>query len=203
MSLIGTIDVIEQHRVIGWAFDELQPDAPVTLLVTINGQPVAVVADDYRADLEQAGYGNGNHGFSFDLPSLPGLNAHRVQVQHEDGSQVRGSPFDTPPSLRFDEAFKVGLSRMLADVASADDLLPRAAFLAQAADRLLQLRADDRSGTPSAMAARQLRARWIGQSPQSPPGKRALVIAAAVPTGGADDDARGLAGHMASLERLG
>ncbi len=204
MLLSGNIDVVEQHRVVGWAVDDGNPDAPVTLHVTIDGQPpLVVVADDYRPDLERAGYGDGRHGFSFDLPSLPGLNAHRVQVQREDGAHLRGSPFDTPPSMRFDEAFKAGLSRMLADVGSADELLPRAAFLAQSADRLLQMRADERSGAPGALAAWQLRARWTGQPPPPQPGKRALVIAAAISAGKRDDDARGLAGHMASLQRLG
>ena len=66
-----------------------------------------------------------------------------------------------PLLLRFDDALKQGLTVALADVPSADELLPRAAFLAQAADRLLQLRADARSG--GSLAERQFRDRWTGR----------------------------------------
>ncbi len=202
MSLIGNIDVVETDAVVGWAIDPADPARSATLRVTIDGQAsFPVAADLYRDDLERAGFGDGRHGFRIPVPARPGLIQTQVEVQREDGSHVHGSPVRMPLLLRFDDALKQGLTVALADVPSADELLPRAAFLAQAADRLLQLRADARSG--GSLAERQFRDRWTGQAPSLPPARRALVIGTAVPEQPGGAAFQLLTAHTGALQRLG
>jgi hypothetical protein len=59
----------EQGLVSGWCWDESHPDRAVSLIILVDGEPVGTtVADMFRADLEQAGIGNGAHAFSYLLP---------------------------------------------------------------------------------------------------------------------------------------
>ncbi len=63
----------------GWAQDEANPEAPVTLDVWVGGTFLGrVLANAYRADLRAAGLGSGCHGFS--MPH-PGGVAGRVEVR--------------------------------------------------------------------------------------------------------------------------
>ncbi|HYD66548.1 glycosyltransferase [Azospirillum sp.] len=51
----------------GWAFSDL---APVTVDIRVDGSPVlTVIADTFRRDLEEAGYGNGRCSFEAYLPA--------------------------------------------------------------------------------------------------------------------------------------
>jgi hypothetical protein len=61
--------VKNEGLVSGWCWDESQPGRGVRLVVLVDGQPVGItVADVYRADLEQAGMGDGCHAFSYLVP---------------------------------------------------------------------------------------------------------------------------------------
>jgi O-antigen biosynthesis protein len=61
--------VQEQGLVSGWCWDESHPDRAVGLVILVDGEPVGTtVADMFRADLEQAGIGNGHHAFTYLLP---------------------------------------------------------------------------------------------------------------------------------------
>jgi O-antigen biosynthesis protein len=61
--------VQEQGLVSGWCWDESHPSRAVSLIILVDGEPVGTtVADTFRADLEQAGIGNGSHAFSYLLP---------------------------------------------------------------------------------------------------------------------------------------
>ncbi len=78
--LRGYIDIAGPTRVAGWAQCATAPDHPVTLDVVIDGQPIArILANQYRADLRQAGLGAGAHGFDFLLP--PHLSAAPIEVR--------------------------------------------------------------------------------------------------------------------------
>ncbi len=86
-----------------------------------------------------------------------------------------------------------------------EELTARAAFLAQQADRLLQLRADRRSNRPDRTGHRQFRARWSGRGsaaePERPP--RALVIDDTTPDVNRDAGSQAVISHIRSLQRLG
>jgi hypothetical protein len=100
------LDSVTRQRITGWAWDRTRPDQPVMLQVIDNGRLIArVIANRYRADLEQAGIGNGRYGFDLDIPGgLSSLSAHVVHVQYavdgQDIEQFVAIPTD------FDEALK-------------------------------------------------------------------------------------------------
>jgi SAM-dependent methyltransferase len=65
----GYLDSLADGYVQGWARDTRKPSEPASVTVHCNGRPVgSTAADIYRADLKQAGYGEGKHGFAFYLP---------------------------------------------------------------------------------------------------------------------------------------
>ena len=207
MSLNGNIERVDRNGVQGWVRDEAEPATPVSLSVMVDGAPVSrVLANTYRQDLEQAGLGTGRHGFLLKLEGLSPTQPHTVRVTREtDGADVPGSPVVIPPGLRFDAEMRDHLARMLTDAETDEDLAMRAAFLAQQADRLLQLRADRRANRPDRTGHRQFRARWSGRGsagePERPP--RALIIDDVLPDPNRDAGSQALISHIRSLQRLG
>jgi hypothetical protein len=64
--LRGFVEQAGPRRVSGWA---REGETPVWLDVRWDGRRVArVLANQYRADLREAGLGSGNHGFNVALP---------------------------------------------------------------------------------------------------------------------------------------
>ena len=205
MSLRGNIERVDRQSVQGWVQDTAAPATPVSLVVSVDDAPVSrVLANVYRQDLERAGLGSGRHGFQIKLEGLSPTTAHTVSVtSEEDGTPVPGSPAIVPATVRFDAGMRDQMAKLLADTESDDELAERAAFLAQQADRLLQLRADRRSHLDRT-GQRQFRARWSGRAaaePEHPP--RALVIDDALPDAARDAGSGALLSHMRSLRRLG
>ena len=67
-KLEGYIDTCDGVALHGWAHDPAWPDHPVLLDVRLDGTPIGQVrANDYRADLEAAGFGAGRHAFTFPI----------------------------------------------------------------------------------------------------------------------------------------
>ena len=207
MALHGNIEWADRTGVQGWARDDGSPVIPVSLVVSVDGEPVSrVLANVYRQDLEQAGIGNGRHGFLLKLEGLSPAVTHTIRVAREDdGEDVPGSPALVPPTMRFDAEMQDYLAKMLPDAQTDDELVLRAGFLAQQADRLLQLRADRRTNRADRTGHRQFRARWSGRGgaaePERPP--RALVIDDVMPDANRDAGSQAIISHMRSLQRLG
>ena len=207
MSLRGNVEKVDRDGVQGWVREEDDPASPVSLLVTVDGAPVSrVLANVYRQDLEQAGLGNGRHGFLLKLEGLAPSTPHNIRITREtDGEDVPGSPAIIPPSLRFDAEYQQHLAKMLSDAETDAELATRAAFLAQQADRLLQLRADRRTNHVQRTAHRLYRVRWTGRGaaaePERPP--RALVIDDVLPDVNRDAGSQAVVSHIRSLQRLG
>jgi hypothetical protein len=93
--LRGNLELVHRDRIEGWAFDPASPDAPVALVVLANGAEIGrVLAERYRRDLEEAGIGDGQHGFELVVPG--GLAAgvrHEIEVCREDDWRpLPGSP---------------------------------------------------------------------------------------------------------------
>jgi glycosyltransferase involved in cell wall biosynthesis len=205
--MLGNIERADRQGVQGWVRDDIDPTSPVSLVVSVDDEVVSrVLANVYRQDLEQAGLGNGRHGFLLKLDGLPPTIAHTVRISREDDStEMPGSPIVIPPTLRFDAEMQDHLAKMLADAETDEDLTERATFLAQQADRLLQMRADRRSNRPDRTGHRQFRSRWSGRGaaaePERPP--RALVIDDTTPNANRDAGSQAVISHMRSLQRLG
>lgn len=68
-KLEGCLEEVDGCLLKGWAFNSLNPDETLTLIVYQNGQEIMqVIADRFRKDLKESVIGTGNHGFSVRLP---------------------------------------------------------------------------------------------------------------------------------------
>jgi hypothetical protein len=76
----GRIDRVTHNRVSGWAMIDGQDD-PATLEVLQQGELLGhITADQFRADLEQAGLGDGKIAFTFFAPESVSLDPAEVRV---------------------------------------------------------------------------------------------------------------------------
>ncbi|MEM4177979.1 MAG: glycoside hydrolase family 99-like domain-containing protein [Nitrososphaeria archaeon] len=67
----GNLDIIEDLSIIGWAWDRENPEKKLKVSIYVNGEFVGEgVANQYRKDLEEAGIGDGMHGFRVELPKF-------------------------------------------------------------------------------------------------------------------------------------
>ncbi|MGX7709246.1 glycosyltransferase [Methylobacterium sp. Gmos1] len=66
--LRGNVDDYLNYTIRGWAWDTSRPNEAITVEArTKSGRVLASVASEYRADLENAGFGNGRHGFRINI----------------------------------------------------------------------------------------------------------------------------------------
>lgn len=89
---IGYVDELSFQTIHGWAWDPTQPDEHVIVEI-LDGDRVVLelTADMFRADLQQAGIGNGCHAFLVNAPAtlFPG-SRHNVRVQRKgDAAPLR------------------------------------------------------------------------------------------------------------------
>src|ERR1700742_4390553 len=92
--LKGSIDLIDHHRLRGWAQEDAAPEKGVPLVICVNDREVGrLTAEIFREELRDAGVGNGQHGFEFKFDAaLSPYVKHVINVRSEDGSDVPGSP---------------------------------------------------------------------------------------------------------------
>lgn len=87
---------IDCHHIKGWAWNQEAPDTPVTVLLYIDDIFVkSIVANELREDLRARGYGNGLHGFSFQMPQwVRDGKDHVVEAKTSDPQMLplRGTP---------------------------------------------------------------------------------------------------------------
>src|ERR1700722_18909856 len=132
----------------GWAQDSDQADMPISLLVMDNDELIGrVLANQYRADLENAGIGNGRHAFELRITAgLSFLTWHVIRAcREEDGLDISNSPTVLEPATAFDETTEPRLAALLAATMPDAELIRRIHFLVTETDKLLQLRADHQS----------------------------------------------------------
>ena len=206
------LDEVGRNRITGWAQDEAQPDAPLSLLILVNEALVArVLANRHRPDLAAAGIGDGRHGFHFDFPNgLSSGERHVVRVCREaDGADLAGSPAVLEPAQPSDRL----AHQALADIdlaALSDAALARGIELtAEHLDRAAQLLADRHSGRAARSEHRLLLERWRrrGASGDMPvagmPPRRALIIDDRLPQPQRDAGSAVILSHIRSLHRFG
>lgn len=90
----GYLDTVDQNAAKGWVFDHGNPARAVDVELLIDGKPAGTfTANAFRADLAQAGLGDGHHGFEIPLPAAA-LNggSHEVSIRVSGGAILRGSP---------------------------------------------------------------------------------------------------------------
>jgi len=86
----GYVDTIGVGRIAGWAQNVDHPEAPVCLDIYVDGRLVGrTLANRYRSDLEQAGFGSGCHGFQFAAPLDLELTVDTLEVRRSlDGAAL-------------------------------------------------------------------------------------------------------------------
>lgn len=210
MPLRGHLDVVSRLRIAGWAQDADSPDTPVSLIVSIDGQVAGrLLADNYRSDLEKASIGNGRYAFDFRPdPPLSPLKRYVVAVRREgDGEHVPGSPqcLELPTSL--DPSTRDAIAQILSTVADEDELESRLFFLADQADRLRQIHADNQGGAIERQNRRQRTWSEPGIVKTSEPAEalkpRALVIDDHMPLSEHDAGSNAVLSHIFALQRIG
>ncbi|MCJ2068255.1 hypothetical protein MKK75_05435 [Methylobacterium sp. J-030] len=104
MALLGHVGTLTHRRIVGWAWESGTPDVPVPLVVAIGSQVLGrCTADQYREDLEVAGYGLGRCGFVLALPPhlLRPRQGYEIAVRVEgSGLHLPGSPYVLEPAVR-------------------------------------------------------------------------------------------------------
>jgi hypothetical protein len=69
-SYEGSHDGANCGNIWGWIYSPGSPNTPITIEILANGNVVgSYLASEYRADVQAAGKGNGQHGFNFSPPS--------------------------------------------------------------------------------------------------------------------------------------
>lgn len=92
----GHFDGASCDNIWGWVYDRSNPNAPITVEILANGQVIGTLsANQYRPDLQNAGKGNGQHGFNFAPPA-----SIRNNQNQSISLRVPGSGYTFPVSNR-------------------------------------------------------------------------------------------------------
>ncbi len=213
--LKGHIDVLNAHEITGWAQDSAQPETAVSLLITDNDILVGrVLANRYRADLEQGGVGDGRHGFGFEFPvPLTPFEPHVIRIRNEaDGGELRKSPLIYDATKKFDAAAEQFVSSTLAQCGSDEDIPRKIEFLVTELDRLMRQLADCDCNRAARGRYRRLLQRWAppqgemaeaGATMPAPVAPQVLVIDDRLPKANRDAGSNAILSHIQSLQRLG
>jgi autotransporter passenger strand-loop-strand repeat protein len=207
-GLLGHLDLVTHDRIVGWAQNEADPSAPVSLQIIDNGVLVTrVLANLARDDLATAEIGTGRHGFDLLIPGgLSPLVRHVIQVRRDsDGAELAKSPAVIEAAGAFDASLERAIANAVAAAASRDDQEHVLSFMLQQADRLVQQRADADARRRERMFRQRLVRRLGPSVPDAPAGPqlRALVIDTGVPMGGHDAGSQAILSHMRALQGLG
>jgi len=78
-DIVGWVDGINRDRLSGWVLQRSMPQRRLAVeLIGGTGLKLSVLADRYRADVHQAGLGDGHYGFSIPTRRLAGQTSIRV-----------------------------------------------------------------------------------------------------------------------------
>jgi hypothetical protein len=95
----GSFDKLEVASLGGWAWDGTRPNVAIKVDI-YDGTTLlaAVTAEGFRADLKNAGKGDGNHAFNYALPAtLRDGQPHTISVKYSGtDSGLPGSPKTLP-----------------------------------------------------------------------------------------------------------
>jgi glycosyltransferase involved in cell wall biosynthesis len=209
-GLIGNLDLVTRELIEGWASDSANKDEPVALLILDNGIEIArALANAYRQDLKDAGFGDGRRAFRINIPGgLSPMSRHVIQVKRaHDGADIPGSPAVIEAAGTFDTMLQRTLANTIAALEGDERQLDALSFLTGQLERLLALRADSDGRASKRRAYKQFRRRWGPQAAaitdMPNPGLRALVVDTRIPVSGRDAGSHALLSHMRGLRDLG
>ena len=198
----GFIDEATRDFVRGWAGCKGNGQDTVELEVLDHGTLIGtILANEFRADLADAGIGNGWHGFH--LPLTPALDAdkpHSLIVRGKgNGAVLAGSPALIAPVTGIDTALVQSLRAQLGNaMARAGSAAQARALLAMLTDEAEQLKQHHASLLQAAGPLRQQRGTRAKLA-----ARRALVIDDSWPRPDRNAGAQAILSHMQSLQKLG
>ncbi len=130
-ALQSNIDSADWTGIRGWVWDRQEPQKRLELeLLDGDAALVTVLANEYRADLEQAGIGDGRHGFSIAFSETLLPNARHVLHLRPVGSKVEMRSFPlvlTREQAGLDASVRFILGNIMAEADRAEkaaDLAP-------------------------------------------------------------------------------
>jgi hypothetical protein len=91
----GYFDVATEEVIAGWAWDQRKPDQALNVEIYVDDRMLATVsADQFREDLQEAGIGDGKHGFAYATPAwLKDGRPHAIRVKIAGtGYELQNSP---------------------------------------------------------------------------------------------------------------
>lgn len=89
VRFFGGIDEVTATNIAGWVVNAADPDEQVIVSIWQNDHLIAVeLANKYRSDLQEAGYGDGKHGFAIKLQ----LSNHEYPL-YVTVASPKGQPF--------------------------------------------------------------------------------------------------------------
>ena len=98
-NYVGALDRADCNEISGWAMDKHRPNTPLSVDLYEEKQYVAtIVADHFREDLRNKGYGNGRHGFRMQTP--PQLRDDRRHVLSISITGTKKKITPAPRSIR-------------------------------------------------------------------------------------------------------
>ncbi|GAN80856.1 Hint domain-containing protein [Acidocella aminolytica] len=198
----GVIDDASLVGVRGWAWIRGDSQTPVELEILDNGALIGtVLANEFRADLAEAGIGNGWHGFH--LPFARPLEAHlphAITVRAKsNGMLLSSAPSRIMPVTGADEAALHSLQAQLRIATSrAGNAAQTQNLLAMLTEETEQTKQRHASLLAQAGPMRKQR----GQTSRQP-ARRALVIDDAWPRPDRNAGAQAIVSHMRALQKLG
>lgn len=98
------VDQLNAAFISGWGRDG---SAPITLMLIVNGSVIAqAVANEYRHDLLQAGFGSGHLGYSFKLRRPYLATDDVIEIKNAaTGAVLYKSPLDLAKTSGIDAAY--------------------------------------------------------------------------------------------------
>lgn len=104
-TIVGRVEGVRGVRVVGWAWDRLNPQNRLELEIFHQGKMIGTaIADQYRSDLKASHVGDGAHGFWFAPNATTFKNAGvktleiEVRVAEETGGQKIGEAVVSEPA---------------------------------------------------------------------------------------------------------
>ena len=91
LSIYGCLESANQQKISGWVCNQNQPQERLKVTISMDGKVENfVVADKYREDLKQLGYGDGYYGFEVPNPGiLYDSNPHTIEGFVEDSIPLK------------------------------------------------------------------------------------------------------------------
>jgi hypothetical protein len=93
LTLDGSLDVVNNECIHGWAWDSTRPDDPISVgIYDGNTLLASVVANEFREDLGPHGIGNGLHAFTYETPKrLKDGKQHNIRILASGTTKEIGS----------------------------------------------------------------------------------------------------------------